>query len=66
MSVLPYSMDYMLVGQYLDSTKYCSAERGTTKAFQLGKDILPMHTEITYTNYPNEKNVWRVNLAYET
>lgn len=55
MSVLLYSMDYMLVGQYLYSTKYCSTERGTTKASQLGKDILPMHIEITCTNYPSEK-----------
>lgn len=55
MSILPCSMDCMLVGQYLDNTKYCSTERGTTKASQLGKDILPMHIEITCTNYPNEK-----------
>lgn len=48
-------MGCMLVGQYLDSTKYYSAERGTTKPFQLGKDILQMQTEITCTNYPNEK-----------
>lgn len=28
---------------------------GTTKPFELGKDILQMHTEITFTNYENEK-----------
>lgn len=45
----------MLVGQHLGSKKYCSTDRGTTKPFELDKDILQMHTEITFTNYANEK-----------
>ena len=65
-SLLLYSICCMLVGQYLNSTKYCSTKRGTTKPFELGKDILQLHAEITFGNYANGNTSHTCNLVYES